>query len=317
MKTMVLPSSCLQLDELLLHLAADQRVERGERLVHEQHVGVGGEGAGEADALLHAAGQLARAACRPSPSRPTRSRTRAGALAALGARRRPGPRGRRRRCRARCGAAAARSAGTPWRRLRRRTSRSCFGGDAGDRRSPSTVDGARGRLEQAVEHADQRRLAGAGQAHDDEDLALLHLEGGVDDGGGAERAQFVAGLPGRESLDDLARFLAEYFVDIVHLDGNRVGHVFSRRAQACGILRSKSGSMRTAARVVTTGSGTDARTPPIKRRRPVRQKRIGGCAGAAMGPPPTSQDHTFECATLLRHTRPRTSVSAFMAVNRA
>lgn len=48
----------LDLDELLLHLAADQRVERREGLVHEQDVGVGGERTGEPDALTHPAGEL-------------------------------------------------------------------------------------------------------------------------------------------------------------------------------------------------------------------------------------------------------------------
>ncbi|GMA25139.1 hypothetical protein GCM10025864_28980 [Luteimicrobium album] len=55
-----LAERALQLDELLLHLAADQRVQRRERLVHEQDVGVGGERAGQADALAHAARELRR-----------------------------------------------------------------------------------------------------------------------------------------------------------------------------------------------------------------------------------------------------------------
>ena len=46
--------------QLDLHQVAGLRVERRERLVHQQHVGIGGERAGEADALLHAAGQLVR-----------------------------------------------------------------------------------------------------------------------------------------------------------------------------------------------------------------------------------------------------------------
>ena len=58
MKTMVFFELLLQLEQLVLHVAADQRVERAERLVHQQQVGVGGERAGQADALLHAAGQL-------------------------------------------------------------------------------------------------------------------------------------------------------------------------------------------------------------------------------------------------------------------
>ncbi len=55
-----------QFDELVLELAADQRIERGERLVHQQDIGIGGHGAGEADALLHAARELVRIAVAPA-----------------------------------------------------------------------------------------------------------------------------------------------------------------------------------------------------------------------------------------------------------
>ena len=48
----------VQADDLVLHVAADQGVERGERLVEEQDVGVGGQRARQADALLHATGEL-------------------------------------------------------------------------------------------------------------------------------------------------------------------------------------------------------------------------------------------------------------------
>ena len=45
-------------EDQFLHLLAGQRVERAERLVHQQHVGIGGESARDADALTHAARQL-------------------------------------------------------------------------------------------------------------------------------------------------------------------------------------------------------------------------------------------------------------------
>ncbi len=48
----------LQIEQIVLELVADQRIQGGERLIHQQDVGVGGERAGEADALLHAAGQF-------------------------------------------------------------------------------------------------------------------------------------------------------------------------------------------------------------------------------------------------------------------
>ena len=47
-------------EQLVLQALARHRVERAERLVHQHHLGVVGEHAGDRDALLHAAGQLVR-----------------------------------------------------------------------------------------------------------------------------------------------------------------------------------------------------------------------------------------------------------------
>ncbi|MDT4847340.1 hypothetical protein FQZ97_813910 [compost metagenome] len=52
----------LQAHQLALHLAADQRVQGGEGFVHEQDGRVVGQRAGQADALLHATGELVRVA---------------------------------------------------------------------------------------------------------------------------------------------------------------------------------------------------------------------------------------------------------------
>ena len=60
MKTMVFCSTALQAQELVLHLAPDQRIERRERLVEEPELGLDRERAGDADPLLLAAGELAR-----------------------------------------------------------------------------------------------------------------------------------------------------------------------------------------------------------------------------------------------------------------
>jgi hypothetical protein len=46
--------------QLLAHLYADLRVERGERLVHQQYLGLEDQGPGDGHALLLAAGELAR-----------------------------------------------------------------------------------------------------------------------------------------------------------------------------------------------------------------------------------------------------------------
>ena len=59
---MVLLRARVQVQQLGLHGLARLRVERAERLVHQQHLGIDGERAGDADALLHAAGKLMRAA---------------------------------------------------------------------------------------------------------------------------------------------------------------------------------------------------------------------------------------------------------------
>ena len=55
----------LQLQELVLQLGADQGIERRERLIHQEDRCIGGEGAGEPDALLHAARELVHVLVRP------------------------------------------------------------------------------------------------------------------------------------------------------------------------------------------------------------------------------------------------------------
>jgi hypothetical protein len=49
-----------QAQQLLLHLAPRERIERGEGLVHQQDVGLHGQRARDGDALLHAAGEHVR-----------------------------------------------------------------------------------------------------------------------------------------------------------------------------------------------------------------------------------------------------------------
>ena len=48
--------------DLVGEVGAGERVERGERLVHQEHLGLHGERAGDGDALAHAAGELGRLA---------------------------------------------------------------------------------------------------------------------------------------------------------------------------------------------------------------------------------------------------------------
>ena len=61
-QTIVLRSSRWMREQLVLQPLAGDRVDRAERLVHQDHRRVGGEPAGDADALLLAAGELARVA---------------------------------------------------------------------------------------------------------------------------------------------------------------------------------------------------------------------------------------------------------------
>jgi len=56
---------CLQGEQFVLQLAADQRIQRGKRLVHQQNICIRGERSRQADALLHAAGQFADVALGP------------------------------------------------------------------------------------------------------------------------------------------------------------------------------------------------------------------------------------------------------------
>ena len=83
--------------ELVVQHVARDGVERAERLVHQQHLGVLGQRPGQRGALAHAARQLVRAACPRSRSgAPTASSSRARRLAVgRGARRRAAARSRR------------------------------------------------------------------------------------------------------------------------------------------------------------------------------------------------------------------------------
>ena len=126
-----------------------------------------------------AAGELVGVAVRVAVEADERRASR-GALGERPPSGRRGSRGRTRCCRAPAGGAAGRSAGRPWRSA------------AGAARAASLVglpdvvaveeDSAGRRLDEPGEAADQRRLAAAGQAHDDEDLAGLDVERHVADG---------------------------------------------------------------------------------------------------------------------------------------
>ena len=90
------------------------RVERGERLVHQQHARVGDEGARDGAALAHAAGELVRIV--PAELGQADELERGlDPLGRLGAAARRASSGRSRRCSRRSSRETARSPGTPWR----------------------------------------------------------------------------------------------------------------------------------------------------------------------------------------------------------
>ena len=55
----------LQVQQFILQPGADQRVKRRKRLIHQQDRGIGDKGAGQTDALLHAAAKLSHLAVGP------------------------------------------------------------------------------------------------------------------------------------------------------------------------------------------------------------------------------------------------------------
>ena len=92
------------------------------------------------------------------------------------------------------------------------------------------LDATRGRLDQPDQRADERRLAGAREAHHDEDLAGIDVERDVPHRGDAARlrAQLGAGQVGVGRADHLARVLAEDLPDPLRLDQRRGGGEWCR-----------------------------------------------------------------------------------------
>lgn len=77
-------------------------------------------------------------------------------------------------------------------------------------------DAPGGRPPEPVEHADERGLARARQAHDDEDLALRHLEGGVDDCSGAVLLDVVPRCAVTQATHGLLGSSAEDLIDVLY-----------------------------------------------------------------------------------------------------
>ena len=152
-----LEPDALQLD---VHGLAGQRVERAERLVHQEERGIVDERAHERDALLHAARQLPRVAVlealETDEVQELEARAAASARARAAARRPAGA-----RCRARCATGTAPATGT-----RRR----CRG--AGRRSACREQRIAVGGRQQAGEDLEEGRFPAAGRADDRHELAV-------------------------------------------------------------------------------------------------------------------------------------------------
>ncbi|MPN16244.1 hypothetical protein SDC9_163582 [bioreactor metagenome] len=56
----------LDLQQLKLHVFAHQRIQSRERFIHQQHIRVGGQRAGDGHALTHAAGEAVTALMLPA-----------------------------------------------------------------------------------------------------------------------------------------------------------------------------------------------------------------------------------------------------------
>src|SRR5918994_1003090 len=228
----------LQADDLVLHVAPDQRVERAEGLVVEHQLRVDGERAGQADALLHAARELV--------GELVGDVVQADELEHLG------------------------RAGEPL-RLREALDLQAEGDvldDAPVGEEPEVLedhrdgvapqfaelagvrarhavaedrDVAGGGLDQPDQRAHERRLARAGEAHDDEDLAGHDLERDVAHGDRA--AGLLAQLAARQLRvgrpDDLAGLRAEDLPHALRADqrlaGRRGGRPVRRRVAGHGV----------------------------------------------------------------------------------
>src|SRR5690606_1058926 len=172
----------VQADDLGLHVAPDQRVERAERLVEQHDLRVHGEGAGQADALLHAAGELVGVGL-GVPLQADEGEDLAGPLVARRLRRaldlQPvrdvvdhlAVRQQAEVLEDHAHVVAAQLAE--------------LGGGGGDDVLAADRHAAGGGFDETGETPYEGGLAAAGQAHDDEDISGLDLETDVVDGGGA------------------------------------------------------------------------------------------------------------------------------------
>ncbi len=166
----------LQFDEFMLHVPPDQGVEGAERLVHEQDVRVHRQGARQADALLHATGELRGIGLFPAfkaylaqgfmgPAIPLRG-IHVAHFEAEGHVFQDGAVGEQ-------GEILEHHAELAAPQLQHG-----FGIQSGDVLAVD-LHATGGGFDEPVDAADQGGFAAAAQAHDHDDLALFHLEGDI------------------------------------------------------------------------------------------------------------------------------------------
>lgn len=256
----------LELEQLVLHLPADERVERGERLVHQQHVRVGRERPGEADALAHPArelrGQRVLPAVEPGEcDRLARTSAALGATDALDLERERGVVDHRAvRQQGEVLEHHAHPAATELAQLLRADGRQVVVAeqDPAGRRPPQTV-----------EHADERRLPRARQAHDDERLTARDLEARVHHRCRPERPYLLAG---RTLLEPAHRLLGSPAEHLEHAVGAHCSHIHLVRRSVPEPRRRRAPGRAAHGRTVRWGLGRE-----VRRR---ASRAMGGAAGA-------------------------------------
>ena len=192
---------------------------------HEQEGGLGGQSSGDTDSLLHSAGQLGRQRVGPLAEAHTLEHL-AGSLVPLSA-------GDTLNLEAEGCVLEHRAVREEREVLEHHgdvvLSHAADLGGVG-RREVGAVDhdAAGGGLEQTVEGPDEGGLARAGEAHDDEDLALLDVEGGVDDCRGDSSAEFRSRRSGAQSLRGFLGLAPEDLGEALHRH-SCVVHAFSLR----------------------------------------------------------------------------------------
>ncbi|SBV35188.1 conserved hypothetical protein [uncultured Stenotrophomonas sp.] len=206
----------LQRRQFLLHVTADQWIERAECLVHQQDVGLHRQCAGQPHALLHAAAELRGQGIFPALQAHQLQRLH-GARATLG------------RVHALHFQPVCRVLGDGTAREQREMLEHHADLAAAQVQQLSAVeaghvfavdeDAAAGRRVEQVEAAQQRGLAAATQAHDHQQLAFPDVEGDVGDADGMPGfTDFGVALAAFEQSQRFGRAWPEYFREVFYAD---------------------------------------------------------------------------------------------------